>query len=92
MRRLLITLGCGDAFDSKDFAGRPARDEAAASRRRAAVAGIALQLLRKCEGLAPSRQQLAALDIRSSKRLSRSDHTILQINIRYYPLGRFAND
>jgi len=62
MRKLLVTLGCWDEVDHKDFAGRLARDEVRCHDGTLLPPELRERLLRECERLALAGQQLAALE------------------------------
>jgi transposase len=62
MRKLLVTLGCWDEVDHKDFAGRLARDEVRCHDGTPLPPELRERLLRECERLALAQQQLAALE------------------------------
>jgi transposase len=62
MRKLLITLGCWDEVDQRDFAGRLAQDEVRCHDGAPLPPELRQRLLRECERLALARQQLAALE------------------------------
>src|ERR1700682_4341596 len=62
MRKLLVTLGCWDEVDHKDFAGRLARDEVRCHEGTPLPPELRERLLRECERLALAEQQLAALE------------------------------
>lgn len=62
MRKLLATLGCWDEVDSKNFAGRLARDEVKCHDGAPLPPELQQRLLRECDRLALARQQLAALE------------------------------
>src|ERR1700692_661461 len=62
MRKLLVTLGCWDEVDHKDFAGRLARDEVRCHDGTPLPPELRERLLRECERLALAQQQLAGLE------------------------------
>jgi len=79
MRKLLVTLGCWDDVDRKAFAGRLARDEVRCHDGAPLPLELRERLLRECERLALTEQQLAALEKTRQASLpaparERSDH------------------
>src|SRR6267142_3446018 len=60
--KLLVTLGCWDLVNHKDFAGRLARDEVRCHDGTPLPPELRERLLRECERLALAEQQLAALE------------------------------
>jgi len=79
MRKLLVTLGCWDDVDRKAFAGRLARDEVRCHDGAPLPPELRERLLRECERLALTEQQLAALEKTRQASLpaparERSDH------------------
>ncbi|MEI6001797.1 IS110 family transposase [Paraburkholderia bengalensis] len=69
MRKLLITFGCRDQPDIRQFAGRLARDDVRCYDGSPLPPELRERLLRECERLALAQEQLAALDKARQSRL-----------------------